>query len=149
MVSWIFKNKLIGGVVLFLLSVGGPALGSGLQRTEMQVDKIFCAACLRVIESELRKTPGVVGMSADLTSNRILADHESEVLPDEIAARLTGAGYPSTIIGSTTISAGEATVFKRLAGYGDNPECCRKGGCSTVVESWRELYRRIVRRSEK
>jgi copper chaperone CopZ len=104
-----------------------------------------CGSCLRVIDAELRKVPGVVGMTASFSEARVTVDHAAAVSAQEIAAVITGVGYPATVVASKTISEEQASRFRR-AGFGAGAGCYNPGGASPVAESWRELRRRFFKK---
>ena len=127
----------------------GVAEAGGILRTVLNVRNVSCGSCLRVIESEFRKTPGITGMAADIRRGIVVADHENEITSGEVAGVVSRLGYPSNVVSTTLIGKKEARVFRRLAGFGAGPEGCSQGGCSTVANSWKELYRRFVKPEKK
>jgi len=148
---WLGKNDWRKqGVLLLLLLLGLALTGSRagaeeevVSRTTLAVDHITCGACLRVIDSELRKVPGILGMTADLPSRRVTVDHDPEVTPGEVAAAITAAGYPSQVLESVSLPHSEARLFQRGPGFGSGPGCCNPGGTNPVADAWRELRRRF------
>lgn len=109
----------------------------------MQVDKLVSPSCLSIVEGQLRRLPGMVGMAADLANHRLWADHHLTLTGARIAAVVTGLGYPARVIGEEAVDQGEARSFNNqpLAG-------CGTGGCSTgcnaTAAAWKELYRRFI-----
>ncbi|NTV13242.1 MAG: heavy-metal-associated domain-containing protein [Desulfobulbaceae bacterium] len=138
-----------GALLLFLLLTitlaGGRLLAAEevVSRTALAVDHITCGACLRVIDAELRKVPGILGMTSDLPSRRVTVDHDPEVSPAEVAAAITAAGYPAQVLESLTLPHSEARMFQRGPGFGSGPGCCNPGGTNPVADAWRELRRRF------
>ena len=146
----LFRNIKIWTIAVVVgVFLTGTAWAGGILRTVLNVRNVSCGSCLRVIESEFRKTPGIKGMAADIRRGILVADHETEITSGEVAEVVSRLGYPSKVVSSTVITKGEARVFRRLAGYGAGPEGCSQGGCSTVANSWKELYRRFVKPENK
>lgn len=131
MICWLFAASL--------------AYGSDLKRTTVQVEQMRCSSCLRVIDGELRKVPGVVGMTAIFKKRQVIVDHEEAVAAKGIADIITGLGYPTTVVESQSITGAEAHRFQR-AGFGAGAGCCNPGGTSTVAEAWKEIRRRLFRK---
>lgn len=138
-----------GGLVLFLLLCLSLAAGRAgateeqVGRTTLAVERITCGACLRVIDAELRKVPGILGMTADLPTRTVTVDHDQEITPTEVAAAITAAGYPARVLESLTLPRAEARLFRRGSGLDSGPGCCNPGGTNPVADSWRELRRRF------
>jgi len=143
--GWRRQGALLLYLLLILVLAAGPAGATEelVSRTTLAVDHITCGACLRVIDAELRKVPGILGMSADLPSRRVTVDHDQEVTPAEVAAAITGAGYPARVEESLSVSRNEARLFQRGPGFGSGPGCCNPGGTNPVADAWRELCRRL------
>ncbi|HSH14116.1 MAG TPA: heavy metal-associated domain-containing protein, partial [Desulfurivibrionaceae bacterium] len=140
--GWLAK----GALVLFLLlglSLRAGAAEEPVLRTTLAVERITCGACLRVIDAELRKVPGILGMTPDLPTRRVTVDHDQEVTPDEVAAAITVAGYPARVEASLPLARTEAKLFRRGSGFNSGPGCCNPGGTNPVADSWRELRRRF------
>ena len=127
--------------------VAGKAVGAEdmVARTTLQVEKITCGACLRVIDAELRKVPGILGMTADLATARVTVDHDREVTAAEVAEAITAIGYPARVVESSSLLGSQARHFQREPGFGSGPGCCNPGGSNPVADSWRELCRRFKR----
>jgi copper chaperone CopZ len=132
-------------VVMLGLLVASLAHGSEFRRTTIQVAQMRCSSCLRVIDAELRKVPGIVGMTAKFREELVIVDHETGVAGKEIADIITGFGYPTTVLSSLVISGDEVSRFQR-AGFGAGVGGCNPGGASPVAESWKELRRRLFRK---
>jgi copper chaperone CopZ len=138
----------IGLGVLLLCGVFvavGLANENGLRRTTLRVAEMRCSSCLRVIDAELRRIPGLVGMTGTFSPAQVVVDHEAAVAAEEIAAIITGVGYQATIVASQPIREEQAHRFQR-AGFGAGAGCCNPGGASPVAESWKELRRRFLPR---
>jgi len=57
-----FRNiKIWAMATASLLFLVGTADAEGILRTVLSVRDMSCSSCLRVIESEFRKTPGITG----------------------------------------------------------------------------------------
>lgn len=138
-----------GAGILFLMMVlalaGTTLLAAEAQvtRTTMTVERITCGACLRVIDAELRKLPGILGMTSDLPTRRVTVDHDREITPGEVAAAITGAGYPARVVESLQLTRNEARLFQRGPGFCSGPGGCNPGGTNPVADAWRELRRRF------
>jgi copper chaperone CopZ len=122
---------------------GEPAERIG--RTTVVVEQLTGGACLRVIDAELRKVPGILGLSADFASGRVTVDHDLEVTPVAVAEAVTACGYPARVIEIQALARSEARLFRRDPGFGAGPGCCNLGGCNPVADSWREMRRRLMR----
>jgi copper chaperone CopZ len=132
--------------LLLLLALPPGRLGAAEEqasRTTLAVERIKCGACLRVIDAELRRVPGILGMSADLPTRRVSVDHETAVTPGEVAAAITAAGYPARVEESLPIPRNAAKLFQRGPAFGSGPGCCNPGGTNPVADAWRELGRRL------
>lgn len=140
--SIISALTLVITVGVFLTSL---AHGGELRRTILQVSNMRCSSCLRVLEAELRKVPGVVGMTAVFREGQVVVDHGVEVAAAEIAAVVATLGYPAAVAASSVVTEKEANRFQR-AGFGGGPGFCNPGGASPVAESWKELRRRFFRK---
>lgn len=132
-------------LLLGLALLPGPASAAEevVNRTTLEVDHITCGACLRVIDAELRKVPGILGMAADLPTRRVTVDHDPEVTTGEVAAAITAAGYPARVLESLTLPHAAAKLFQRGPGFGSGPGGCNPGGSNPVADAWRELRRRF------
>lgn len=143
----------VTGAVLLVVLLGLTLTGGRLRaaegvvsRTTLAVERITCGACLRVIDAELRKVPGILGMTADLATNRVTVDHDPALTAAEVAAKVTGAGYPARVEATTALPRSSARLFQREPGFGSGPGCCNPGGSNPVADSWRELRRRFLGR---
>lgn len=143
--GWRVKGALILLLLLAMaLAAGKPeAAEERVMRTTLVVERITCGACLRVIDAELRKVPGIMGMAADLPTRRVTVDHDPEVTPAEVAAAITGAGYPAQVLESLNLPRSEARLFQRGPGFCSGPGGCNPGGTNPVADAWRELCRRL------
>ncbi|MCK4838787.1 MAG: heavy-metal-associated domain-containing protein [Desulfobulbaceae bacterium] len=139
------KITVLSLVLMLGLFVASLAQGSEFRRTTVQVAQMRCSSCLRVIDAELRKVPGIVGMTARFSQEQVVVDHEEAVAAKEITAIISGLGYPTTVVSSREITGKEAKRFKR-AGFGAGAGCCNPGGASPVAESWKEFRRRLFRK---
>jgi copper chaperone CopZ len=126
--------------------LAGAPPNARIGRTTLAVEKLTCGACLRVIDAELRKVPGVLGMAADLAAGQVAVDHALAVTPAEVAAMITSCGYPARVLEIRTLPRTASRLFRRGPGFGTGPGCCNPGGVNPVADSWRELRRRFMRR---
>ena len=113
-------------------------------RTTLELNKVFCGACLRVIYAELRRVPGVLGLTADMAESRVTVDHELTITPVQVAKAVTDSGYPARVVEVQTLPRREARLFQREAGFDAGPGFCNIGGINPVADSWRELRRRFM-----
>ncbi|MEN8135310.1 MAG: heavy metal-associated domain-containing protein [Thermodesulfobacteriota bacterium] len=135
-------------LLMFGLLAASLAYGSEFRRTTLQVVQMRCSSCLRVFDAELRKLPGVVGMTAKFREELVIVDHEVGVASKEIADIITGLGYPTTVVSSLVVSSKEANRFQR-AGFGAGAGCCNPGGASPVAEAWKEIRRRLFQKGKR
>ena len=134
----------LGSLMALLLLFASLAYGSEFRRTVMQVSSMQCGSCLRVIDAELRKVPGIAGMSAEFSKGLVVVDHEAAVSKEEIGGVITGLGYPATVVSSEALPEEALRRFER-AGFGSGSGCCNPGGTNPIAESWRELRRRLFK----
>ena len=134
----------VGSLIALLLIFASFAYGGEFKRTVMQVSDMQCGSCLRVIDAELRKIPGIAGMTANFRKGQVVVDHETEVSAEEISGLISGLGYPTATISTDVLPAGSLKRFER-SGFGSGPGCCNPGGESPVAESWKELRRRFFK----
>lgn len=127
---------------LTLAASRSGAADEPVRRTTLTVERITCGACLRVIEADLRKVPGILGMTPDLPGRKVTVDHDPEVTPGEVAAAITAAGYPARVVASLPLPRAEARLFRRGSGFNSGAGC-NPGGTNPVADSWRELRRRF------
>lgn len=146
-VKKIGKGRCLATLCLICLLLFRPGQLRGAEelvlRTTLKVERIACGACLRVIDAELRKVPGVLGMTADLATKQVSVDHERGVTAAEVTAAVTAAGYPARVVDSLPVATSQARRFSREPGFGTGPGCCNPGGSNPVADSWRELCRRF------
>jgi copper chaperone CopZ len=129
-------------VVMFGLFVASVAYGSEFKRTVMLVEQMRCSSWLRVIDAELRKVPGIIGMTAKFREELVIVDHEEAIGAKAIADIITGLGYPTKVVSSREVSGEEVNRFQR-PGFGVGAGCCNPGGASPVAEAWKEIRRRL------
>lgn len=76
------------------LSLFVQPLDQGLARIDLAVDGITCATCMPIIESALKREPGVVNARVNLTNRRLTLDWRAgEADPVRLIARLARLGY--------------------------------------------------------
>jgi copper chaperone CopZ len=100
-----FKFGMIAGVAAALLTLsitfgmaGSPAPTIGTAgETVLQVSNLSCGACLKHIETELRKDKGMLGMTSDLATGMITVKHTADLTPERLAAMVTAVGYPAKV----------------------------------------------------
>lgn len=143
--TWRAQSALFLFLWLLLPLAGGQADAAVemVSRTTVVVEHITCGACLRVIDAELRKVPGILGMAADLPARLVTVDHDPELPPAEVAAAITAAGYPAKVVESLASPRSQTKLFQRGPGFCSGPGGCNPGGTNPVADAWRELRRRF------
>jgi copper chaperone CopZ len=125
------------------------AAGTGkVSRTIMQVANLSCISCLANIEEALRTIPGTIGMTGDLTTGLVAVDHLGSLSGDQIAAAISGIGYPARIVSSPGNITGKnakavtksSSIASRISSYG----CNRRRSCTATASAWKQLYRKYV-----
>ncbi len=140
----------VAAIAVFLLLVwpayASRAAESGnlVGRTTLSL-KLACGACLRVIDSELRKKPGILGMTANFAAGLLTVDHELRLTPVDVAADVTACGYHARVVDVRIIPRSQARLFQPDLGFGGSGYC-NLGGANPVGDSWRELCRRFMRK---
>jgi copper chaperone CopZ len=130
--------------------VASNSHGADLQRSTLQVSNLSCLSCVVQIESELKKIPGMVGVTTDLRRGIVEADHGSVPTPAQIAEVITNTGYPAQVLSTRVISAKEATSFGNKAGSFCGPGgCSSPKNCGAAGSAWKELYQRIFKKETK
>jgi Cu2+-exporting ATPase len=67
----------------------------GTAHMDLAVENVTCAACIRKIESSVKRLPGVVDARLNFTNRRLAIDwHESDLAPADLIAALEDIGYP-------------------------------------------------------
>ena len=83
-------------------AMGLPSLRAAIaqhyQRTTLLVENLVCTSCLGLIEESFQKIPGVVGMTADLKSGTVTADHIERIPGQQFAETVTKLGYPASVV---------------------------------------------------
>ncbi|MEN8142135.1 MAG: heavy metal-associated domain-containing protein [Thermodesulfobacteriota bacterium] len=138
------KVSIIASVFTGLLLFVSLAHGAELRRTVTRVSGMQCGSCLRVIDAELRKVPGVTGMTAVFREELVTVYHEQEVTPNEITGVISKLGYQATVVSSQGIPEDKAVSFQK-PGFGCGSGCSNPGGSNPVADSWNELRRRIFK----
>jgi len=115
-----------------------------LEHTTMRVANLSCPSCIGRIESELKKIPGMAGVSTNLRNGIVEAVHEPALDPAEIAKDLSAMGYPAQIISSKMISKKDAASFGNQLGSFCGPGGCNgPQNCGAAGSAWKELYNRF------
>lgn len=104
------KIGVIAGVAAALLALTITLVVAGVPartadnggETVLQVANLSCGACLKVIETELRKNKGMLGMTSDLAAGLITIKHSAELTPERLAELVSGAGYPAKVVPAAT-----------------------------------------------
>ncbi len=89
------------------------------------VQGMHCAACISTVERTLSEAPGVLDARVNLTQRRVRVDVVAGTDPDELALRLSGAGYDATRLDagalrsvSTDAEAQALLIRLGVAGFG-------------------------------
>ena len=115
--------------------------------TTMQVSNLSCSSCLANIEAELQNMVGTVGMTGDVAKGLVAVEHRDTVAAADIAAAISGLGYPARIVSTT----GNATLEAK-ATPGQKPASvpryrganCSRRSCNATSSAWKELYRKYL-----
>ncbi len=67
-------------------------------RTELEVLKMGCNACVEKVRKALEALPGVKAASVDLEGKRATVEHDEGVAPETLARAVTDAGYPASVL---------------------------------------------------
>lgn len=126
------KIGVISGVAAILLALSITFVVAGNSRvakgdateTTLQVANLSCGSCLYTIEGELRKYPGMVGMTADLASGLVTVRHTAELTPERLAQLVTQAGYPAQVAAA---GAGAPVAAGGAGGFGCGRGCGPRG----------------------
>ncbi|MFP5347203.1 MAG: heavy-metal-associated domain-containing protein [Actinomycetes bacterium] len=63
-------------------------------KTTLRSNEFSCPSCVRKIEKQLHRTPGVSAAKVHFTTGRIVVEHDPEVAPvDVLVAAVAKAGY--------------------------------------------------------
>ena len=134
---------LIVGLAVAVYSVSANA--QNLQRTTLLVERLVCTSCLGLIEENLQKIPGVLGMSADLRSGTVTADHTLRISGPQIAEAVSRLGYPASLVKQEEVASNKVNKFSNSfakCGVGG----CSTGGCNATASAWKELYRKYIKK---
>jgi copper chaperone CopZ len=134
-------------IALFLITVS--AYGAELQRATFTVQNVSCRSCLSRIETELKKVPGIVGMSSDLQEGVLFIDHDSVVSAEQIINVIGMAGYTANIVESSMVDQSEVYYFSNTPVGRCGTGGCSTKGCSASGAAWKELYKRFISRAAK
>ncbi|GAB4144828.1 MAG: heavy metal translocating P-type ATPase metal-binding domain-containing protein [Sphingomonadales bacterium] len=73
------------------------------------IENIHCPSCIRQIEADLARLPGLRAARLNFTTRRLLVDHDEAALPaDRIVARLADLGFRARPFGTTATPADQA-----------------------------------------
>nr|MBF0221492.1 heavy-metal-associated domain-containing protein [Desulfobulbaceae bacterium] len=121
----------------------GSAKAQGVQRTTLLVENLVCGSCLSLIEANLKKIPGVLGMSADFQAKTIIADHTLRISGADLAEALSSMGYPAALSSQEVVEGTQVAKFSNSfarCGVGG----CSSGGCNATASEWKKLYRKFI-----
>ncbi len=139
------KGKIKSGVIIgaiaivavlsisFVAAKNGKTVESNGLETTLQVSRLSCGSCLAVIEGELRKFDGMLGMRADLSRGLVTVNHTEVFAPEKIAEVVTGAGYPAKLV-DVADSGAKVPATGAFGGSGcGSGRGCGPGGCGLPV----------------
>ena len=112
--------------LLLGLFIAVQADSATVQRSSFLVGNIACTSCLAAIETELKGAPGTLGMKADIRTGRVTVDHLSTLDCEQIAAVITGLGYPATVDWTATVP---DRYTRKFAGRNNFNAGCTGGNC--------------------
>jgi copper chaperone CopZ len=115
-------------ILLVSLFLAAYASGATMKRSNFTVGNLSCSSCLANIEAELRGMKGALGMAADLRRGRVIVDHIDTLSHEQIAAAITGLGYPAAMEWTATLPEQYTNRFAGQNRYGSG---CSSGGCTT------------------
>lgn len=115
-------------MLLLGLIVAVYANAATMKRSNFIVGNLSCTSCLANIEAELKGMPGAVGMDADLRQGRVTVDHLDTLNHEQIAAAISGLGYPAAMEWTATLPEQNTNRFSGKSRYSGG---CSSGGCGT------------------
>lgn len=66
---------------------------------EFAVEGMHCGSCAALIEESLIENPAIPAVAVDLEAGRATVSFDAaRVSPDDVAAAITGLGYPATAL---------------------------------------------------
>ncbi len=79
-----------------ILSIDPPSPTPISQIVAIDVSGMKCAGCVRAVERQLTQTPGVISASVNLVTQMATVEYQiGTIEPDDVARKLTAAGFPS------------------------------------------------------
>lgn len=113
-------------VLAFKVRVGGSADSVAILKTA----GMTCGACSDKISSALQTLPGVAATETDLDAGVVMVGYDrKKTSPQSLAARVTAAGFPSTVAEIMSAEQYKATYGKSV---GIPTGCCAgREGCGT------------------
>lgn len=88
-------------------------------KTTIKVDNIRCGSCANSIHKAMGALPGVFGISVDMVSGHVTADHTDEVSAAQLERKLASMGYATE--SSTKIFRGDETNIYETGCMNGNP----------------------------
>ena len=145
--SLVFHTMLVMAIGMTITLCAVPAKAENFQRTTFYVENLVCSSCLALIETDFKKNPGVVGMTADLRSKTVTADHIARVSGQQLAETVSRLGYSAIIVKQEAVDESKINKFSNSfarCGVGG----CRTagaGGCNATAAAGKELYHRYIK----
>lgn len=66
-----------------------------MKKTELNIEGMSCASCVRHVDEALRAVEGVMQVEVRLREGKALVQHEEHVAVSELVLALRSAGYES------------------------------------------------------
>jgi len=69
-----------------------------MSETQLTIQGMTCASCVRHVERAILKVPGVTGVEVNLASEKAHVTHAGQATPDQLIAALVKAGYAGSTL---------------------------------------------------
>ncbi|HRK22077.1 MAG TPA: heavy metal translocating P-type ATPase [Fimbriimonadaceae bacterium] len=63
------------------------------ETTDLRIEGMTCASCVRRVEKALEKVPGVAEANVNLATHQAVVRHESHISPEQLSSAVQRAGY--------------------------------------------------------
>lgn len=67
-------------------------------KTDLEVLKMGCDACVQKVQKALEAIPGVTKAEVDLKGKYATVEHDASVPPEALARAVTETGYPASVL---------------------------------------------------
>jgi mercuric ion binding protein len=103
--------------------------------TELSVQGMTCESCAVAIRTALAGAPGVGEVTVDVEGGRATVKYDpARAKPEQIAATITGLGYPTTVGTSATPAAPSAATSSEPFGPDPAITAICQAGCAAQVD---------------